>query len=98
MHSTISNKQLKFVTRFRPILIAYAIVSTTLVVGIDLWHSIGVSNLASVLYNVVFAIMFLGLVGMITFSGYKMIVVMRSMWEHTRHIAHLLFLRKVNKS
>ena len=98
MQSTLSTKQLAFVTRFRPILIAFAIVCTVLIIGCDIWFSLATESfIAGALYNAIFAAMFLVLIGMISYSGYTMMVTMKRLWDQTQNKGFLIFLKKVLK-
>ena len=97
IQTTLNVRQVPIVTKYRPILIAAAIITAVFVLGCDLWYQSTLNPLGLTLYNIFFMIMFVVLILMITLSGVQLARIMKRAWQHTSNIAHYKFVKRVSE-
>jgi hypothetical protein len=96
IQTTLNVRKVAFIRKFRPVLIIFIILTSTIVFGTDIWYIVTANTLGLNIYNYYFIIMFILLILMITISGVKLTKTMRSAWEHTSNAAHYKFVKKVS--
>ena len=88
-------ERLQYVTKLRPVLIGFAIFSSTVVLGLRIWYSITKDFTSQLLYNLFFAIVFIAYIGMISFSGWRLMKSMKNLYDFSRNQVYYAFLKKV---